>query len=252
MFGRATIRLGIANILVINDLDCGITNWILKYADDTEIFCPVCNYNDYVVFQEDLNRPFSWNTDWQMAFNIDKCKVMHFGKTSKAYSYCLDGLPATEVTEKDLGVIISKDLKVSKQCSAAYSKANKMLGVINRTVTYKSTDIMLRLYKSVVRPHLEYCSTAWSPHCVKDKELIERIQHRFTRMISVIKDLPYDERLRQLNLWTLEERRIRADLIEVFKMINGQTNVKFELFFELDTNYRRYGHCVRWGLISPM
>jgi len=149
----------------------------------------------------------------------------------------------TEVTEeKDLGVIISKDLKVSKQCSAAYSKANKMLGVINRTITYKSTDIMLRLYKSVVRPHLEYCTSAWSPHYVKDKELIERIQHRFTRMIPEMKDLPYDKWLQQLNLLNLEGRRIRADLIEVFKMINGQTNVKFEVFFEFDTNYRTRGH----------
>jgi len=131
-----------------------------------------------------------------------------------------------------IGVIISKDLKVSKQCSAAYSKTNRMLGVINRTITCKSTGIMLRLHKSVVRPHLEYCTSAWSPHYVKDKELIERIQHRFTRMIPEIKDLPYDKRLQQLNLWTLEGRRIRADLIEVFKMINGQTNVKFEVFFE--------------------
>jgi len=196
-----------------------------------------------MVFQEDLNRLFSWSTDWQMAFNIDKCKVTHFGKNNKAYSYCLDGLPITEVTEeKDLGVIISKDLKVSKQCSAAYSKANKMLGVINRTITYKSTDIMLRLYKSVVRPHLEYCTSAWSPHYVKDKELTERIQHRFTRMIPEIKDLPYDKRLQQLNLWNSKGRRIRADLIEVFTMINGQTNVKFEVFFEYDTNYRTRGH----------
>jgi len=116
---------------------------------------------------------------------------MHFGKTNKAYSYCLDGLPLTEVSEeKDLGVTISKDLKVSQQCSAAYSKANRMLGVMNRTITYKSTDIMLRLYESVVRPHLEHCTTAWSPHYVKDKELIERIQHRFTRMIPEIKELP--------------------------------------------------------------
>ena len=226
--------------IFINDFDCGITNWILKFADDTKMFGPVCDYHDYVVFQEDLNRLFSWTNDWQMAFNIDKCKVMHFGRTNKAYSYCLDGFPLTEVSEeKDLGVIISKDLKVSQQCSAAYSKANRMLGVMNRTITYKSTDIMLRLYKSVVRPHLEYCTTAWSPHYVKDKELIERIQHRFTRMLPEIKALPYHERLR-LNLWSLESRRVRADLIEVYKMINGLTNVNFEVFFEFDISNRTY------------
>jgi len=59
-------------LIFINDLECGITNWILKFADDTKIFGPVCDYNDYTAFQEDLNRLFSWTTDWQMAFNIEK------------------------------------------------------------------------------------------------------------------------------------------------------------------------------------
>ena len=76
-------------------------------------------------------------------------------------SYCLDGLQLAEVSEeKDLGMVITKDSKVSQQCAAAYSKANRMLGVMNRTNSYKSTDIMLRLYKSVVRPHLEFCTAA--------------------------------------------------------------------------------------------
>ena len=72
---------------------------------------------------------------------------------------------------------------------------------------------MLKLYKSLVRPHLEYCTAAWSPHYVKDKELLERIQRRFTRMIPELKGLSYSDRLKALKLWTLEERRIRADLV---------------------------------------
>jgi len=77
---------------------------------------------------------------------------------------------------------------------------------------------MLRLYKSLVRPHLEYCASAWSPHYVKDKELLERVQHRFTRMFKDLRERDYGERLNSLNLWTLEERRNRQDLILVFKM----------------------------------
>jgi len=60
---------------------------------------------------------------------------------------------------------------------------------------------MLNLYKSLVRPHLEYCTVAWSPHYVKDKELSERIQRRLTRMILELKDLSYAEKLDKLNLW---------------------------------------------------
>ena len=61
-------------------------------------------------------------------------------------------------------------------------------------------------------------------------------------MLPEIKDLPYNERLQRLNLWTLQGRRVRADLIEVFKLINGLTNLKFEVFFEFDTNSRTRGH----------
>ena len=72
--------------------------------------------------------------------------------------------------------------------------------------------------------------------------LIERIQRRFTKMLPEIKDLPYNERLQRLNLWTLQGRHVRADLIEVFKLINSLTNLNFEVFFEFDTNSRTRGH----------
>ena len=81
----------------------------------------------------------------------------------------------------------------------------------------------MRLYKSLVRLHLEYCASAWSPHYVKDKELLERVQHRFTRMFKDVRGMDYGERLKCLNLWTLEERRNRQDMIEVFKMYMGFT-----------------------------
>jgi len=123
---------------------------------------------------------------------------MHVGRSNKAYDYSLDGLVLKEAeTEKDLGMIISNDLKVSHQCLSAYNKANRILG-INRMIVYKTKEIMLRLYKSAVREYCN-CTAAWSPYYLKDKELIERILHKFTRMISEINDLPYMERLHQLN-----------------------------------------------------
>jgi len=207
------------------------------------MFSSVCNSIDYKKFQDDINRLFNWTKNWQMSFNIDKCKIMHIGRHNKLYDYSLGGQLLTSVSEeKDLGVIISKDLKVSQQCAAAYSKASKILGLINRSVVYKTSEVMLRLYKSVVRPHLEFCIVAWSPYYQKDKDLLERIQRRFTKMIPELRDLPYTKRLDRLKLWTLEERRIRADLLEVFKMIHGFTNVKFESFFQFDINTRTRGH----------
>ena len=90
--------------------------------------------------------------------------------------------------------------------------------MLKGTVINKTPAIMINFYISLVRPHVEYCVSAWSPHYAKDKHLLERIQHRFTKLIPGIRHLPYADRLSKLNLWILEERRNSADLIEVFKM----------------------------------
>ena len=79
-----------------------------------------------------------------------------------------------------LFLIYRDNIKVSMQYSKAYSKANRMLGMLNRTISYKSLDIMVRLYKTQIRPHLEYGVAARSPYYIKDKELLEKVQHRFT------------------------------------------------------------------------
>jgi len=94
-------------------------------------------------------------------------------------------------------------------------------------ISYKKPEIMVRLYKTLVRPHLEYCVSARSPHYIKDKELLERVQHRFTRIIKEVRGKDYFDRLKELNLWTLEERRNRADLVELFKMYKGFTAIHF-------------------------
>ena len=101
---------------------------------------------------------------------------------------------------------------------------------------------MIRLYKSLVRPLVEYCTPAWSPYYQKDKALLEKIQHRFTRLVPGLKDLPYIESLRSLDLWSLEERRHRADLIEVFKMFKGVSGIEFADMFQLSHNDRTRGH----------
>jgi len=108
----------------------------------------------------------------------------------------------------------------------ACNKTMKVLGMIKRTIRFKDMRVMLSLYKSLVRPHVEYCISAWNPHYKKDKELIEKVLRRFTKMINNMEGKSYEERLYCLKLWTLEERRNRQDLIEVFKMCNGLSRLK--------------------------
>jgi len=120
--------------------------------------------------------------------------------------------------------------------------ADRMLGLMKRTMSSRDPVILTRLYKSLVRPHLEYCSAAWSPYYTKDKEQIERVQHRFTRFFVSLRQLDYPERLRRLNLWSLEERRNMADLIELFKMCHGLSATKLDAFFTSDADSRTRGH----------
>ena len=92
---------------------------------------------------------------------------------------------------------------------------------------------MISLYKTLVRPHTEYCVSAWSPYYKKDKELVEEVQ-RFTKMILNMEGLSYEDRLQSLKLWSLEERRNRQDLIEVFKTAKGMTRIRLQELFMLE------------------
>ena len=117
--------------------------------------------------------------------------------------------------------------------SEAAKKANQVLGQINRSFTYNTKDIMSKIYKAFVRPHLEYAVTAWSPWQRKDIDMIEKIQRRATKRISDIQG-NYPERLEQLGLTTLEERRVRGDAIELFKCLRGFWNIDKEALFEIN------------------
>jgi len=211
-------------LIFINDLEVGTASRTLKFADDTKLFRTVVDQSDHLILQKDLDIVCEWADRWQMKFNVPKYKTMQYGRKNTAIEphYYMYGEPLVEVSsEKDLGVVFSSDMKVALHCRDSYSKANRILGLISRTITYKNPTILLNLYKSLVRPHLDYCSPVWNPHYSKDIHLLERVQHRFTHLFSELRSLPYEERLRQLGLWSLEERRNRTDLIELFKLVKG-------------------------------
>lgn len=174
-----------------------------------------------------------WSETWGMDFNAKKCKVMHFGNINLQSEYLINGaILDTSNVERDLGVLISNDLKSAQQCAKAVKTGNKVLGMIKRTFTSRKPEIMIPLYKALVRPHLEYCVQAWRPHYIKDIKLLEQVQHRATKCIEGMYNLSYEERLHQLKLPSLEYRRIRGDLIEVFKMYNNWGGLQFRDMFE--------------------
>lgn len=233
-------------LIYINDLDDSIINWILKFADDTKLFGKSDSDHERKTLQKDLENLSQWATDWQMQFNVAKCKVMHLGNSNIGQKYFMNGKELESIDEElDLGLKFNKDLKCSTQTNHACTKAQKTLGMISRAIVYKDIDIMLSLYKTLVRPLVEYCTPAWAPHYQKDKDKLERVQHRFTRMIPELRKLPYEDRLKKLNLWSLEERRNRTDLIEVFKIFTKISKVPFDTFFEINPYQSTRGHHIK-------
>lgn len=144
-------------------------------------------------------------------------------------------------SEKDLGYHTTHDLKQHKHVAEITKSANKILGMIKRTITCKNTENIMSYYKTLVRPILDYASGIWNPYHRKDIEKLEKIQRRATKLIREIRNLPYTERLRKCKLMTLEQRRRRYDLIEMFKIMKGIYKVNKELLFQLNTNQTR-GH----------
>jgi len=135
--------------------------------------------------------------------------------------------------EKDLGVIVSDDLKWEQQCSQTVAKANKVIGLIKRNFTDRSKETIIRSFKSLVEPHLEYCCPIWNPHYIKDIILVESVQRHATKIVWGMENLHYEERLKRLGLMLLDRRRVKSDLLETFKIINGYYDFTVDTFLNL-------------------
>ena len=230
----------------INDLEDSVHSKVKKFADDTKLYREVVSTDDVAIVQRDLDSISKWSSDWQMFFNADKCKVMHVGYHNRNASFELNGQSIQQViSEKDLGVHLVSSLKPSKQCAEAARKGNWILGLIKRHFSFLDKDIVVRLFKQLVRPHLEYAVQVWSPYFSKDKQLIENVQRRATRLISWLRDLPYEDRLKRLGLTSMELRRIRGDLIQVFKIVHGLDGLSFDYFFEFSNVTTNRGHSLK-------
>jgi hypothetical protein len=180
-----------------------------------------------------------------MRLNAKKCKVMHVGKKNPRTKYFLyDSELKSEIEleastcERDLGVIISNSGKTELQVNTVVNKANRILGMGFKTFENFDRVIGKTIYTTFVRPHLEFAVPAWNPHLAKDIQAIENVQRRALRSISGLRHLSYPDRLKDMRLATLYERRQRGDLIQLFKIRNGVDRVSWPSFEDNSDNKR--------------
>ena len=248
-------------VIFINDLDDVldlVNGFVSKFADDTKYGRIIRNEEDHQEMQRNIDKLSEWAETWQMDFNSKKCKIMHFGNKNPKQSYCMGGYaPAGTVLqvvseEKDIGVIVSDDLKPSSQCGKAVKKANSILGQMSRSFLYRDKDVWIHLYKMYVRHHLEFSIQAWSPWYIKDVELLEKVQERAVNMVTGLRSKTYEGKLRELNLPSLYDRRIRGDLIQTWKYLHHH-NPGGEKLFKMagDQHQRLSRHTQKPWNIAP-
>ena len=235
-------------IIFINDMPTETLCPIKLFADDAKLYHKINSEEDCQKIQEDLNRLQSWAKKWQLRFHPQKCTVLSLGRNRYEYEYHM--VSANEVVpldkpdyEKDLGVLIDRGLTFEEHINHIVKKANRLTGLMWRSFSYVDKKVFVTLYKSMIRPHREYAASIWSPHTWKQAEEIEKIQRRATKRVAVLRDLPYQERLKALKLPTLVYRRLRGDLVNVYKYMNNLYDVKSIISEDKDDTRR--GHSAK-------
>lgn len=219
-------------LIFINDLPDGIKSFLQLFADDVKLLVGPSMQD---IVQADLDSLTDWEEIWKLKFNVDKCKVLHIGTNDTKYNYKLNNKGLDEIVEeRDLGVVFNNFFNFSNHVLSIVSKANQKIGWTMRNILSRSAYVIMRVYKTLIRPHLEYCTQAWAPVARHGNwKLIlklEGVQRRVTRLIGDLKNLCYKERLEALGLTTLLERRMRGDLIETFKILNGFSKYGAQFF----------------------
>lgn len=240
-------------LVFINDIvdEFGDFLHVKLFADDVKIYVIVDDLIKTDVLQLALDKLHSWSLKWQLKIAVHKCFVLHIGATNCIHRYHLNNIMLDDVFEaRDLGVTIDNNLRFSKHISAIVTKAHQRSALIMRCFKSRDPGLLFRAFTVYVRPILEYCAPVWNPMYLCDIRRIEAVQRRFTKRLENMHELSYCDRLAVLGAESLEVRRLKADLILMYKCLFCSIALEPEIMFTVSDNvHNTRGH--RFKLVKP-
>jgi ribonuclease P/MRP protein subunit RPP40 len=221
----------------IPDLFEGVTCKL--FADDLKLYKKFQRGTEPVDLKNAVSLLTDWSIKWQLPIAGEKCAVLSLGAGNKQEDYAVENIILPHpVSIRDLGIIITPNLKSTVHCSLIAKDAMIRCARIFRTFKTADRDVLLRLYTTFVRPMLEYATPVFSPYQVGDIKKIESVQKYFTRQIFK-RSFPersrtaYANRLLLLGIPSLEMRRVRADLVMCYKIVHKEVDVNRDAFFRI-------------------
>ena len=174
--------------------------------------------------------------------------MVSFGNVQFEYEYGMTDtqnnlhLLSTEDSESDLGILFFKNnLNFDEYINKTGNKVNRIIGN-QRKFTYIDKELFLTLYKSLVRSHLDYGNLVFYPNAKKYKQILENAQRRATRLVPELRGVTYKECLIKLNLPTLDYRRKRLYILQVFKIVHKIDDIDMSTCFTFTENNQLRGH----------
>lgn len=219
-------------ILFINDISFTFPKSIKYsvYADDLKLFAEAPIHSDDL--QSALNVVSSWSFMWNLGLSETKCTVMHYGNHNPRRQYHINNIPLIPPSDKklfvkDLGVFFTPSLSFSEHINKFISKSRSKVNLLFKSFRSTSPTIYAKSFTTFILPHLEYGSIIWNPvHSVELTKSVEKVQRDFTRRLYIrcnLPHVPYRQRLIDLNMMTLENRRTMIDLSFVHSILHKRT-----------------------------
>ena len=239
-------------ILYINNIVEAIRNCAIKiFADDSKLIKNIESEEDKHKMLEDLKAVINWANMNKMELNEEKFMLLQHGKNNEIKTpYRINENLLLQQSEyaKDLGILVDKDLKWSYHIATITTSATQLAGWVMRVFKNRTKEVILTLYKSLIRPKLEYGCVVWNPHLISDIAKLEAVQRTITFKIENMSNYNYWERLKHLDLYSMQRRRERYICIHMYKIFTGLLPNNINLsFYE---TYRHGPRCRRKKLTS--